>query len=323
MSIEALRYVKNLRESPTGEAVTLREKGILWYLADCHREEERAAWPSVRLIAEVNNIEERTVRDILKECIRKRILWRDDRFRDNGSRTSNWWRFTVVDGDPPARVLIAEEQRQILGERAAGKANASKRARKYPQESCGTRCEIPQGADAENRTPGCENGQEGDAGIRTVGCGNSQGAGAEIGRGMVRESAAPEDSSDLAVDLAVNPHRPVRENSSDDAGAAAVENADSGRRAQADKTFWRRVLDGLIWDVGESVYIRLCIKTRLLKAEMIGQALSLDVGVPDDSYEALFVKHQAAVNRVVREMGFSVDDLTIRFRPIEWPTEVV
>lgn len=43
MSIEALRYVKHLTTSPTGESVTINEKAILWYLADCHRKDKGAA----------------------------------------------------------------------------------------------------------------------------------------------------------------------------------------------------------------------------------------------------------------------------------------
>ena len=174
MSIEALRYVKNLKTSPSGESVTINEKAILWYLADYHREEERAAWPSVPKIAASNNIKERAARYLLRSCILKGIIWRDNRRRENGSSTSNLWRFNEIDGEPPTRALIEEEKRQMLGRKAAEKANQAKRGRGNPQECGGTGCKIP---------------QEADAAIRSSPCGILQGADAESRRGRMQNPA--------------------------------------------------------------------------------------------------------------------------------------
>ena len=94
MSHVANVYVKKLRVAPNGDAVTATEKAVLWYLADSHNEEESAAWPSIPTIALDNNLSERRVREILSDCIRKGIVWRDERKRPNGSIASNYWRFS-------------------------------------------------------------------------------------------------------------------------------------------------------------------------------------------------------------------------------------
>jgi hypothetical protein len=193
MSLAAMLYVKKLVTAPNGEAVTLVEKAMLYYLADSHREEERAAWPGVPLMASHNGVSERRVREILASCVRKRIVWREPRTRDNGSLQSNNWRFTVIDGEPPVSVLIDEERRQVKGRADAEKSNAVKRSRRESennstiQQVCSDEssqeagaearrvpCGSSQGGGAEVRTDGCESSQGGGAEVRTVPCGSSQ-----------------------------------------------------------------------------------------------------------------------------------------------------
>lgn len=184
MSLAAMLYVKKLTTAPNGEAVTLVEKAMLYYLADSHREEERAAWPGVPLMASHNAVSERRVREILASCVRKRIVWREPRTRENGSLQSNNWRFTVIDGEPPVSVLIDEERRQIKGRADAKRSNAARRARLESENNSTNQAllgdESSQEAGAEVRTLPCGSSQGGDAEARTVGCGSSQGGGAEV-----------------------------------------------------------------------------------------------------------------------------------------------
>jgi hypothetical protein len=133
MSAAALKYVKKLITAPNGELVKPIEKNLLWYIADGHNDESNAAWHSVTAIARDNNLSTRRANEILAECIRKQIIWRQERLRDNGSNQSNYWRFTEIDGAPPAEILIYEEKLRIRGEMAAARANGTKRARRFPQ----------------------------------------------------------------------------------------------------------------------------------------------------------------------------------------------
>lgn len=95
MSIEAIRYVKNLEKSPIGEQVEIREKAVLWYLAYCHRGHGGDA--TVAELALANNIARRTVREILQSCVAKGLLRREGRFAENGSRLSNRWHFAGIE----------------------------------------------------------------------------------------------------------------------------------------------------------------------------------------------------------------------------------
>ena len=128
MSHAANLYVEKLRVAPNGDAVTAAEKAVLWYLADSHNE-EAAAWPSIPIMAFDNNLSERRVREILSDCIRKEIVWRDERLRPNGSIASNYWRFTEIDGAQTVDSKIAEDKRELRGQQVAAQTNAKKRNR--------------------------------------------------------------------------------------------------------------------------------------------------------------------------------------------------
>jgi hypothetical protein len=220
MSLKAMYYVKKLRVAPNGDPITLGEKCLLWYLADAHNEERyagvsskeerrrikaseaeverNAAWVSIGSIAKDNDISERRVREILAECIRKGIIWRDERLRDTGCNTSNFWRFNAIDGDPSGAALVAEHKRKIRGELAAKKANETKAsavaetAETFAQNSGGLGCESSQGTDANIRMRGCESSQGEGAEVRTHGCESSQGEDAEVRSQRVRELASLE-----------------------------------------------------------------------------------------------------------------------------------
>jgi hypothetical protein len=327
MSIEALRYVKKLKVSPSREEVTVREKAILWYLADSHREEEKAAWPSISTIANANNLEERTVREILRSLVLKRVVWRDERLRANGSRTSNYWRFTEIDGDPPVRALLDEEKRQILGRKGAAKANEARRRKTFasgnPQSVCEPGCGITHEADAEIRRVGCGNPQGDTAEIRSGQCTNPQGGDAEKRSGGVRNSAVPDLAFDLAVDSAVDlAVEPARDHSVEAPSAAAVQNDKPPQIQTEYKTVWRAVLDSLLWVVGEAVYLRLCVNTQVVRAQKIAGVVEIDVTVIDAAYESLLVKQQATINKTLSKMGFDRDSIRISFVGPSVPPEV-
>jgi hypothetical protein len=157
VSIDALKYLKDLRLAPNGEPVDLREKAILWYLANAHNEDKRCAWPSMTTIAESNNVTRRTVQEILKECIRKGIVWRREVLRANGSTASNEWRFTALDGEPTAADSATEQRRRLKGEAMAAKVNAK---RQPPSGAC---AESFAGACEENLTGPARDSSQGDA----------------------------------------------------------------------------------------------------------------------------------------------------------------
>lgn len=174
MSHIANIYVKKLRTAPNGDPVTLTEKGVLWYLADSHNEEESAAWPSIPTIAADNNVSERRVREILSECVRKQIVWRDERRRPNGSVASNHWRFTEIDGAQTFESKVAEDARKLRGQEVAAQTNEKKRSRGcrdiFPQNDAETPCEMPQPDPAECRTPPCDISHPDPATSRTLPC---------------------------------------------------------------------------------------------------------------------------------------------------------
>lgn len=323
MSIVALQYVKDLTESPSGEEVTLREKGILWYLADFHNAAERAAWPSVSTIAKKNNIEERAVRYILKSCIVKGIIWRDEQLRPDGSQSSNLWRFTQIDGEPPTRALIAEEKRQILGRDAAQKANQiRRRGRENPQEACEDGCKSFQQAGGTECNDGRKDVQPGDEKTCSPREESLQPMDESTCSPWVKNGAAldlvVDPAVDLAVDLAVKPlEKPLSE-----AQGAAAEEIPAQLIQDQYKTVWRSILDSLLWVVGEAMYLQLCVKTKLARAQKVNGLVEIDVNVPDAAYEALLVKHQAVINKTLRQMGFGIDEIRIQFAGPSVPQEV-
>jgi Helix-turn-helix domain len=94
VSHAANSYVKKLKQSPTGEAISVQEKAVLWYLADCHSEESGGiAWPSVKTLSEYCHLSERQIRRIVGELERKVIIGRKGHLRENGSCRSNDYYF--------------------------------------------------------------------------------------------------------------------------------------------------------------------------------------------------------------------------------------
>ncbi len=139
MSVDALVYLKTLSRAPNGKRVTLPEKAILWWLADGHSYKpaednpdgtERAAWYKVSTLAAGNGVSQRRISEILQSLIRKQVIWREPRSRKDGSDTSNYWRFTVLDGDPTPEATVAEEKRRLRGEMAADRTNKLKHSKK-------------------------------------------------------------------------------------------------------------------------------------------------------------------------------------------------
>jgi hypothetical protein len=212
MSHAANLYVKKLRQAPNGDAVTSAEKAILWYLADSHNEEEAAAWPSIPTIALDNNLSVRRVQEILGDCIRKGIVWRDERRTSLGRMTSNYWRFTEIDGAQTFESKVAEEARQMRGQQIALETNAKKRERgevvSFPQNGAVPRCEVPHPDGAEDRTLPCEISHPHGAEDRTLPCEISHPHGAEDRTPTVRD-IAPESLIELPHESPVSLYRTV------------------------------------------------------------------------------------------------------------------
>lgn len=68
MSWKASAYVRNLRQHVDGTPLTPHAKLVLFVLADCHNEDQGAAWISVRRMAEAALISERQCQYVLREC---------------------------------------------------------------------------------------------------------------------------------------------------------------------------------------------------------------------------------------------------------------
>lgn len=144
MSGQALKYVKELRQAPNGEPITLREKAVLLFLADAHNIDKKAAWNSVRKIAESFNISRRTAQQILASCISKRVVWPEARRLRDGRQTSNFWHFNELDGHPNAHQQQAYARAQILGEFCARRTNEQ-------------RCRHSQELSTDSTDVGCQN----------------------------------------------------------------------------------------------------------------------------------------------------------------------
>jgi hypothetical protein len=339
LSIDALKYIKDLNVAPNGEPIDLREKALLWYLANSHNEEKRCAWPSNKKMALANNISKRTVQEILKECVRKGIVWRRETFRDNGSLSSNEWRFTDLDGGPTSEDLIAEEKRRIRGEQMAAKANARRpdgdleddELEEISTEDCGsqrsslhqasagfcaTPCEIPHDLAQDSALPS--------AGIVAWGSAESLATSCGIPHDQNYKLTASGSFTDFASeDLLQIP--------SEATGAAAEENSgrtwpqvlenrasDEARDEQLQYArLWRQALNAMLWVVGERVYIELCTKTRMLTGEQRDGKLRLTIGVAigDQSLRAVLDKNHAALIHSLREQGFEPELSYVEITP--------
>jgi hypothetical protein len=129
VSGKAIEYVKRLRQAPNGELIKFREKAVLLFLADAHNVEKGAAWNSVRRVAESFNITRRTVQQILATCVANGVIWPEERRQKDGRQTSNFWRFTEIDGGPTQQQRLAYVRKQIVGEMCARRTNEKKRDR--------------------------------------------------------------------------------------------------------------------------------------------------------------------------------------------------
>ena len=70
------------------EELSHRAKAVYMYLRD-RSDAEGKCWPGVKRIAEDLKLSRRTVQRALSDLERLGYVKRDERFRDNGSRTSN------------------------------------------------------------------------------------------------------------------------------------------------------------------------------------------------------------------------------------------
>lgn len=162
LSASARDYVKKLNKAPDGQAITLGEKALLWYLADSYNDDPaiRAAWPAIDTLAKDNGMSAGRVRQILSDLIGKRIVWRDHRPRKDGRSVTthskkgskvfpiktNLWRFNALDGDPPEEVLEYEKREKARGKLIAEETHKKLKTKKcstnkvseYPQFSCAT-----------------------------------------------------------------------------------------------------------------------------------------------------------------------------------------
>jgi hypothetical protein len=292
MSAAALKYVKKLITAPNGEIVKPIEKNLLWYIADGHNDESNAAWHSVGAIARDNNLSTRRVNEILAECIRKQVIWRQERLRETGSNQSNFWRFTEIDGPAPPEILIYEEKLRIRGEFAAARANGTKRARRFPQNGCEPGCESSQGADARSRRGGCESSQGEDANSRTLGCESSQGEDANSRRGRMRDLASLEPLIEPPGEPLLNPTLSQTEPLAEAQGAAAVE------------SFWRRLVTELkaASAISESEYLWLYTHARQLEHGHINGAIGVLTKIP--KLNEFWGAHAQQVRKAILRMGY-------------------
>jgi hypothetical protein len=184
VSSKALGYVKPKSVARNGEPLSLGEKLLFMCVADYYSDAQCSAWVGVPRLARENGLSERRVRELMGELIRKQEVWREPRFTDtSGKQTSNHWRISVFDGDPPPEVVKWEEQNRLMGEMLAAKRKA-KKSSDNPQSGCGNGEKSSQGTGAETRTQGCELPQGRAAEIPSNACEDSQGQGCEIPQGQ-------------------------------------------------------------------------------------------------------------------------------------------
>ncbi|MGO9433255.1 MAG: helix-turn-helix domain-containing protein [Terracidiphilus sp.] len=154
MSFQAINLVKTLTTTPGARRLTCSEKLLLWYLADCYNDDKRAAWPSIARIARDCNLSERRVQQLLSGLVADGVLWREPRWRGDGSNSSNWWHFNALDGDPTFAAAIHEQTLQIRGEQAVAQAVRIKRIRKST-DACENGCSMLHPDPATLSSRGC------------------------------------------------------------------------------------------------------------------------------------------------------------------------
>jgi hypothetical protein len=316
VSIDALKYLKDSRIAPNGEPIMLREKAILWYLANAHSEEKRCAWPSIRTIALANNVSERTVQEILKECVRKGIVWRRETKRENGSLSTNEWRFNVLDGDPTTQDLIVEEQRRIRGELMASRANARKRGEdEISTEACGSQREFSHQAGAEDCTTLPQDSAPPTAETCATLPQDSAPPTAETCTTLPQNPALPEVSIELSGNDSQNPQGSKVETSGEVPRAAAVENDTAYHQV------WLMMLAELAQAgaLDEGEYLRMCVETTQLRAGFEGDVLILTVGFSGGSASLLefYASHAEDFAQAARRMGLNPLKMRLRFEPLE------
>jgi hypothetical protein len=101
-----------------GQELTPQEKAVLWYLADCHNEDEEKAIPSLKKIATDSCMSVRTAQEHLAALECKGVIHRDSRKRDNGSDTSNRYTFPAIDGQGGMRTTAPPGANDRRGEDA-------------------------------------------------------------------------------------------------------------------------------------------------------------------------------------------------------------
>jgi len=115
LSVVAFKYVKkDLPKAPNGEAISIQERALLWYLADGHNEENGGvAWPKVSTLAEYHNVSDRQIRRILSEMERKQIIERIPKKRANGSYTESDYIFLELGYDKANLALSKSGGKQV------------------------------------------------------------------------------------------------------------------------------------------------------------------------------------------------------------------
>lgn len=111
MSWKATAYVKDLVRTPSGEALTVTEKLVLFILADDHHLDAKATWPSVRRLAERAMVSERYVSSALKSLERKKVL-AVLRGRGRGNLSA----YSFLELDDPAEELDLQPEKKTRTE---------------------------------------------------------------------------------------------------------------------------------------------------------------------------------------------------------------
>jgi hypothetical protein len=298
MSHAASNYVKKLMQSPTGDRITVQEKCVLWFIADSHNEEQSAAWPSVPNIAKYSGLSVSRTREIIRSLIDKKIIWRIQRDRDNGSQQSNYWKFTEIDGEPPTSELIAEEKRRLMGRMF--------RDRKKSTDACESPCEIPEGTAAENRRVGYDEPEGVGTDDRRDASDGSEGGTTESRRDAYGTSQ-PLNSYLTASEPVLICSGTEIEQPLEAPQAAAVEMC---------RGVWGKVLAAMLaaGQFTEAEYLRVTANTREMRSVRVGERVEIDVGTLDVGVEKLLSN---AMDKLKRATGLKPSDVRFQLRPIE------
>ena len=73
-------------------------KLVLMALADAAND-QGTCWPSVATISAKVGVSTRTVQRVIQTLIRRELLTAEQRYRNNGSCSSNWYRLSLQGGD--------------------------------------------------------------------------------------------------------------------------------------------------------------------------------------------------------------------------------